>query len=214
MGLSAALLSSGIYPFVAKAQTVNFNAATSAKLSDYCRGDGSDETNKINEVLANNLYVEIDEPPAGVGYGIRAYGSDGGGVLLRSGHEINGRGANSKILRVGKWQRNGHCLKNKDYLRGDSSIKLNNIYVEGFRDKPDVPNVDSDADNTGINIKAQVEGAWCEDIQLTGVQVHNWPGVAIRIRNGSNVTFTDVKSKNPSRGGSSSGPARGCTSSG
>ena len=91
MGLSAALLSSGIAPFVAKAQTVNFGAATTGRLSAYCRGDGSDETYQIRKCLQENLFVEIDEPPGGVGYGFHINGTDGG-LLLRSGQEINGRG--------------------------------------------------------------------------------------------------------------------------
>lgn len=201
LGLSAALLSSGISPFVAKAQTVNFNAATTGKLSDYCRGDGSDETEQIQKCFSEHLFVEIDEPPAGVGYGIRGHAYNGGGVYMWPGQEVNGRGANSKLLRVGKWQKDGKCLFNLYKNTGASSIKLNNIYIEGFRHKSDVPNIDSDADSTAIAIRAREAGKWCNDIQLTGVQVHNWPGKSINIRNGSNVTFRDVKSVNPARGG-------------
>jgi len=201
LGLSAALVSSAVSPYAAKAQTVNFNAATSAKLSSFCRGDGTDETDKINEILLNYLFVEIDEPPAGVGYGVRSNGPGGGGLVLRSGHEINGRGANAKLLRVGAWAKGGKCFRNGDVLNGNSSIKLNNIYVDGFRNRPDVPDLSSDADSTGIAIGTQPADTWCNDIQLTGVQVHNWPGVAIRVINGSNVTYTDVKAVNSARGG-------------
>src|SRR5215204_6357377 len=63
MGLSAVLITSGVAPFVAKAQTVNFGAATTGKLSDYCRGDGSDETYQIRQYLKEHMYVEINEPP-------------------------------------------------------------------------------------------------------------------------------------------------------
>jgi hypothetical protein len=201
LGLSAALLSSSVSPFVAKAQTVNFMAASSAKLSQYCRGDGTDETDQINKCLAENLFVEVDEPPAGVGYGFRAYGLGGGGLLLRSGHEILGQGANSKFLRVGKWDTGGKCFRNENHNNGDSSIKLNNLYIRGYRYRRDVPDIDSDSDSTGISIRANDPAKWCENIELTNVQVHDWPGVSIRVANGSNVTLTDVKSVNPSRGG-------------
>jgi hypothetical protein len=200
LGLSAALLSSGVSPFVAKAQTVNFGAATSGKLSSYARGDGSDETEQINKCLRENLVVEIDEPPAGVGYGFSIYGSNGG-LLLKSGHELYGQGVNSKLLRVGKWQRNGIGLRNSNKMDGNSSIKLNNIYIDGFRGKSDVPDIDSNADSTGIAIRALPFDKWCEELVFTNVEVHNWPGVAIRVRKGSKVTYTDVKSVNPARGG-------------
>jgi len=81
---------------------VNFGAATVGKLSNYCRGDGSDETARINKCLRDHLYVEIDAPPAGVGYGFHMYGPNGGGLQLRSGHEISGLGAASKLLRKGR----------------------------------------------------------------------------------------------------------------
>ena len=117
LGLSTALLSSMLSLFTAKSRTVNFDATTSGKLSDCCLGDGSDQTCESNKCLRNNLFVGIEEPPAGVGYGFRANGSGGGGLLLKSAHEINALGADSKLLRVGKWQRNGkqgqcdECLK-------------------------------------------------------------------------------------------------------
>jgi hypothetical protein len=201
LGVSALVLSTGISPFVVKAQTVNFNAATFGKLSQYCKGDGSDETSQINKCLNQHLYVEIDEPPAGVGYGFHMHNSHGEGLLLRSGHEISGQGANSKLLRVGKWMRSGKCFRNKDRINGDSSIKLHNIYIEGLRKRPDVPSINSDADSTGIEIRALSDGKWCKDIQLTKVQVHNWPGVSMRVIRGWNITYTEVKSVNPSRGG-------------
>lgn len=200
-GLSAALLSPGISPFVAKAQTVNFGAATSGKLSDYCRGDGSDETDQINKCLNDNLFVEIDEPPAGVGYGFRTSGAEGRGLLLRSGHEISGLGAMSKLLRVGRWQKGGKCFANKNDVFGNSSIKIDNVHIEGYRYKPDVPSLDSDSDSTAIAIRARGASRWCKDIELTRVEVHNWPGVSMRIRNGSGLSYTDVKSVNPARGG-------------
>jgi len=200
LGLSAALLSSGIAPYVAKAQTVNFGASTSGKLSDYCRGDGSDETDQIRKCLREHLFVEIDEPPAGVGYGFHIDGSDGG-LLLRSGQEINSQGANSKLLRVGKWARNRIGLRNYDRINGNSSIKLNNVYIEGFRNRSDIPYVDSDSDSTGISIRAIAADKRCRYIELTGVEVHNWPGVSFRNRNVAHVKYTDVKSVNPARGG-------------
>lgn len=199
-GLSAALISSGVAPFVAKAQTVNFGAATSGKLSDYCRGDGSDETYQIRQCLKEHMYVEIDEPPGGVGYGFHINGTDGG-LLLRSGQEINGRGANSKLLRVGRWERNKIGLRNKDRINGNSSIKLNNVYIEGFRNRSDIPDLDSESDSSGISIRAIAADKRCEYIEFTGVEVRNWPGVSFRNRNVSHVNYTDVKSVNPARGG-------------
>ena len=200
MGLSAALLSSGIAPFVAKAQTVNFGAATTGRLSDYCRGDGSDETYQIRQCFKEHMYVEIDEPPGGVGYGFHIYGTDGG-LVLRSGQEINGRGASSKLLRVGRWERNSIGLKNIDRINGNSSIKLNNVYIEGFRNRVDVPSLDSESDSTGISVRAIAADQRCRNIEFTGVEVRDWPGVAFRHRNVSGVNYTDVKSVNPARGG-------------
>lgn len=200
MGLSAALLYSAVSPFAAKAKTVRFGMATTGRLSDYCRGDGRDETAEINRCFADHLFVEVDEPPAGIGYGFHANGP-GGGIVLRSGHEVNGRGAASKFLRVGAWERNCKGLINENQPDGDSSIKLNNLYIKGFRDRPDVPNIDSNSDATGIAIRAANADSWCRDISLTGVEVHNWPGVAMRFNSGWGVHLTDVKSMNPARGG-------------
>jgi len=201
VGLSAAVLSSGISPFLAKAQTVRFGAATTGKLSQYCRGDGSDETEQINKCFREHLYVEIDEPPAGVGYGFRAYGRGGGGILLRSGHEVEGMGERSKLLRVGKWEKHGKCLRNENRLEGDSSIKLNGIHIEGFRTMSDVPKPDSAADSIAVAIRARKSGNYCNDINLTNIKIYNWPGVSISIRNGSNVVCKEVSSVNPTRGG-------------
>jgi len=53
LGLSVAILSTEVSPFIAKAQTVNFGAATVGKLSKYCRGDGSDESARINKCLSS-----------------------------------------------------------------------------------------------------------------------------------------------------------------
>lgn len=199
VGLSAAFLASGISPFAAKAQTVGFGAATTGRLSDYCRGDGRDETEQINKCFAEHLIVEIDEPPAGVGYGFRV--GDGGGIWLRSGQEVSGRGAASKLLRVGRWQNNSSGFKNRDRINGDSSIRLNNIHMHGFRHEPDVPEVDSNALCVGISIRSQTIGKFCDDIRLTGVEIHDWPGISSSLRNASNVVYQNVKSINPSRGG-------------
>ncbi|MDQ3639452.1 MAG: hypothetical protein M3426_15995 [Actinomycetota bacterium] len=170
------------------------------RLSDYCRGDGRDKTAEINRCFADHLFVEVDEPPAGIGYGFHANGP-GGGIVLRSGHEVNGRGAASKFLRVGAWERNCKGLINENQPDGASSIKLNNLYIKGFRNNPDVPNVDSNSDATGIAIRAANADKWCRDISLTGVEVHDWTGAAMRFNSGWGVHLTDVKSMNPARGG-------------
>ena len=104
-------------------------------------------------------------------------------------------------MRVGRWERNRIGLKNFDRTNGNSSIKLNNVYIEGFRNRSDIPALDSDADSTGISIRAIAADKRCEYVEFTGVEVRNWPGVSFRNRNVSHVVYTDVKSVNPARGG-------------
>jgi hypothetical protein len=201
LGLSSAvMLSSGaISPFVAKAQTVNFSAASSTKLSRHCRGDGTDETAKIQNVLNNYLHVEADEPPGGVAYGV----GQANGLALRSGQEIDGTGF-GKFRRVGGYKHQQVCFKNNDFVRGNSGIKLNNISIEGRRQGDmTVPRIDSKCQTTGIFFKVHDDSPTekLRNISLTGVEVHNWPGIGILVLNGKHFHYTDVKCVNPARGG-------------
>jgi hypothetical protein len=195
------MLSSGaISPFVAKAQTVNFGAASSTKLSKHCRGDGTDEAEKIEKVLNGSyLYVEVDEPPGGVAYGIGRKE----GVRLRSGLELDGTGF-GKFIRAGRWINGQLCLRNSDFTNGNAGIKLNNIRLEGRRQTdPTVPERDTDCDTTGIvfRVLADTPEEKLRNITLTGVEVHNWPGMGIRVVNGKHFNYTDVKNINSARDG-------------
>jgi hypothetical protein len=193
------LSSNAVSPFVAKAQTVNFNAAASTKLSQHCRGDGKDEAEKIEEVFKNYTFVEVDEPAGGKGYGIGRLQ----GVRMPSGLELDGTGY-GKFIRAGSWKRGQLCLRNSDFTNGNSGIKLNNIRLEGFRTTdPTVPDVDSECDTTGIVLRVldDTPEEKLRNITLTGVEVHNWPGMGIRVVNGKHMNFTDVKNINSSRDG-------------
>ncbi len=204
MGLSAAVLSTGVTPWVAKAQTVNFRAATTGKLSAYCRGDGSDEAAMIQKCFDDHLFVEVDAPPAGVGYGIGSRFNKGKGVMLRSGQEVYGPGrAPGKFVRAGRWRLEQTCLKNRSHDDGNINIKMHNILIDGRRGSdPSVPARAKDNNTTGIMFKVvDTVGPKLANITLTKVEVRNWPGIAIRTFNGKHVTFKDSKVVNPARGG-------------
>lgn len=199
LGLSAALLSTGVSPWVAKAQTVKFGAATTGKLSDYCRGNGLDETAAIQQCFRTHRFVEVDEPPAGKGYGIAL--KEDGGVRIRSGQEVNGVGG--WFVRAGAWRTEHVMLKNGDFVHGNSDIKLNNVIIDGRRTTdPTVPDRAKDNNTTGIVFKTfDPAGEKLRNITLTGVQVRNWPGIGIRFFHAKHVDCIGVKVLNPARGG-------------
>lgn len=200
LGASVLLLSSAtaLSPFAAKAQTVNFSAASTARLSQFCRGDGSDETAKIQNVFDNYLFVEVDEPPAGIAYGI----GQAGGARIRSGLEIDGTGF-GKFVRAGNFKRGQACLINSDRNNGNRGIKLHNIKIDGRRNTdPSVPKVDSDNDTTCIAFKVRDgAGEKLSNISFTNVEVRDWPGIGISVVNGKHFNYTDVKNINSARGG-------------
>jgi hypothetical protein len=204
MGLSVAVLSAGVTPWVAKARTVNFGAATTGKLSAYCRGDGTDEALQIQKCFDENLFVEVDEPPAGVGYGIGS-ASAWKGITMRSGHEIYGPGAApGKFLRVGRWKLDQILLRNQDHVAGNTGIKLRNILIDGRRGAvgEGIPTRAKDNNTTGVMFKVvDTAGEKLSNITLTDVEIRNWPGIAMRTFNAKHVDFQDSKISNPARGG-------------
>lgn len=198
--------------WVAKAKTVNAQVATTGKLSSYCRGDGSDETAQIQKCFTENLIVEVDEPPAGFGYGFAGRS----GIQVRSGQTVTGVGANAKLLRVpgtsgtnSSGAPENYCFINKN--RGPiENVKFENLYIAGRGRQDldnywDLTNEDDRMSGAAFSIETDSTPAsgpilLSRSITLTDVTVVEWPGQSVKSFNIVGWYATRFYSRNSARG--------------
>lgn len=185
---------------IAIAQTTNSN-----RLSDYARGNGSNEHDAILAWWnSNNNYLIVDSPDGSE----RLYGFDPSQPLpWRSNLTVeNISGENAKFVRAA-------FDPGPSFIRGNADIaysffKLKNIIIQGrghgdpryddhWNDGKDSPNVlgrcisHPTLDPSVVN----------DNISLVGVVVRNWPGVGIRIQNTRDSNAFQCVVEDSSQGG-------------
>lgn len=196
---AALLASNAVSPWAAQAQG-DREAAATARLSQFCRGDGSDESGKIQTVFDRYSNVLVDAPPGGVGYGIGP-----AGVRIPSGRLIYGTSASQpgRFVRAGRFQKGQVMFRNSDYTAGNNNIRMRDLVIEGRRNTdPSVPDRDSDNDTTCMRFKVEATGGErLRYVTLERVKVLNWPGIGISTLNGKHFYYTDVQNINSARGG-------------
>ncbi len=174
-----------------------YAATTTAYLSSFCDGDGSDETDAIQEVVDNHDRIVFDAAPGGVGYGINPAR---GGIRFSGPKDFVGHGEAGKAIRLGTFKNGSRMFQNKNRDTGDDGVRfLEDFVIDGK--KGEVEDLVQKNNSIAIAILADGYEGRSHGFEIDGLTIVDYPGTAVRTHNCADWDHRNVYFNRNHRGG-------------